>query len=143
MTIHLDTGRIDDVLHVVYVSTLSPDFDHTLFATICRTSRTRNAQQGVTGLLLFDGLQFVQWLSGPHAKVTALMAAIARDERHHDVRVVYESPTPPMSPPSNWRAGFVGPEAVEAFLATVGQAQSFITDGLDRLVGDADFEPEN
>jgi hypothetical protein len=142
MSDRFDTARDDAVLHVVYVSTLSSDFDYSCYASICRTSRARNEQSGVSGMLLFDGQQFVQWLFGAHATVTALMSAIARDPRHSDIHVVYESPTSPLTLPVKWRAGLVGPEAIEAFVATVLQAQTAVSHGLDRLVDEADFDPD-
>lgn len=129
-------------LHVVYVSELAPSCDFTAYAAICRTSRACYARAGISGMLLFDGLQFVQWLFGPSAAVAQLMETIARDARYRDLRVVYESAAAPLPPPPAWRAGFVGPEAIESFVASFAAAQVSIVKALGRLIEQGDFEPE-
>jgi len=48
-------------------------------------ARARNAAMQVTGLLLFDGVHFVQLLEGPDAAVSRIFDAIQRDETHKNV----------------------------------------------------------
>ena len=52
------------------------------------TSRTRNAEAGITGTLLFTRLFFVQALEGPAAAVEAIFDRICCDLRHVNVEVV-------------------------------------------------------
>ena len=52
-------------------------------------ARARNAEHGITGLLVFDGSRFCHHLEGPLHAVDALMNRIADDRRHADVRVLY------------------------------------------------------
>ena len=54
-------------------------------------SNAFNAGAGITGALVFTGSHFSQVLEGPAAAVQALMAAILRDPRHRDVRMLCES----------------------------------------------------
>jgi hypothetical protein len=54
---------------------------------ILATSKTNNGMNGISGLLLFDGLKFVQALEGPDNSVAAAFARICSDPRHTDVRV--------------------------------------------------------
>ncbi|UIY43514.1 BLUF domain-containing protein [Methylobacterium radiotolerans] len=55
---------------------------------ILTVSRSRNAQAGVTGALMFTGLFFVQALEGPTAAVEATFDRICCDLRHSNVEVV-------------------------------------------------------
>ncbi|MCF7769195.1 MAG: diguanylate phosphodiesterase [Achromobacter sp.] len=48
-------------------------------------ARQRNTAMHVTGILLFDGVHFVQLLEGPDAAVDALFESIGRDSRHGNV----------------------------------------------------------
>ncbi len=49
---------------------------------ILQTSRRRNALNGVTGLLIFDGKRFLQALEGSLEAVEATFSRIAVDQRH-------------------------------------------------------------
>ncbi|MGE8657954.1 MAG: diguanylate phosphodiesterase [Achromobacter sp.] len=52
---------------------------------LIRQARARNASLNVTGLLLFDGVHFVQLLEGPAQSVESLFDTIGRDARHKSV----------------------------------------------------------
>lgn len=47
-----------------------------------------NEQRAITGMLLFSGVHFAQVLEGPAPALAALMASIAADPRHREVRVL-------------------------------------------------------
>jgi len=52
-------------------------------------ARARNDALGISGILLFDGLHFIQVLEGPDAAVDELFESISRDRRHcHVVRLL-------------------------------------------------------
>lgn len=52
---------------------------------LIQKARARNASLNVTGILLFDGIHFVQLLEGPAQAVQALFDAIRLDPRHRGV----------------------------------------------------------
>jgi len=54
-------------------------------------SLARNTQLGITGLLIATPEYFAQVLEGAHANVEQVMASIARDSRHSDVRIIHRS----------------------------------------------------
>lgn len=54
-------------------------------------ARRRNAETGVTGVLLFDGARFCQFLEGPEGAVLDPMRRIRADPRHRNVVRVHES----------------------------------------------------
>lgn len=77
-------------LELLYVSVLAPDQRATVVGQIVTQARARNAQCGITGLLVFDGIHFCQHLEGPAEVVQPLMDRIRQDRRHGAVRVLYE-----------------------------------------------------
>ena len=79
-------------LELLYVSVLAPHQRPTVVGQIVAQARTRNAERGITGLLVFDGIHFCQHIEGPPEAVTPLMDRIRQDARHEDVQVLYEGP---------------------------------------------------
>lgn len=67
-----------------------PDTERVV-AQIIDHARLNNARLGLTGALLFTGLNFAQILEGPAQVVDGLMARIAIDPRHQDVVVIEKS----------------------------------------------------
>ena len=78
------------LLELLYVSTLAPDQRPTVVGQIVAQARARNAERGITGLLVFDGIHFCQHLEGTPEVVTTLMTRIQQDGRHQGVRVLYQ-----------------------------------------------------
>lgn len=67
---------------LIYRSRLRGDIDQASLAAIVTQAQTRNAELQVSGILLFDGHQFLQVLEGPLTSVEALFEHISKDERH-------------------------------------------------------------
>lgn len=67
---------------LIYRSRLKGDIDQASLQAIVRQAQTRNAQMQVSGILVFDGHQFLQVLEGPLHAVEALFERISQDERH-------------------------------------------------------------
>ena len=63
-----------------------------IVGAIVAHARARNAERGITGLLVFDGYRFCQHFEGPRHATVKLMDRIGEDPRHTHVRVVYEGP---------------------------------------------------
>jgi hypothetical protein len=78
------------MLHrIVYSSAASPDLSSTDLESMLAESRIRNRAHGITGVLVLVDGAFLQVLEGEQQEVLALMARIARDPRHHDVKVFH------------------------------------------------------
>lgn len=74
---------------VIYTSVLnSEDFDALAVPDIVRNARSKNNLHAITGVLLFDGINFTQYFEGDEAEVDALLANIMRDKRHKNIVVV-------------------------------------------------------
>ena len=57
--------------------------------TILASSARNNPARGVTGLLLYNGRNFLQLLEGEQAELISLMARIGKDERHAGVSILF------------------------------------------------------
>ena len=75
---------------ILYVSQLAPDQPPNVVGRIVTLARSRNAADGITGLLVFDGMRFCQHFEGPPEQVQALMARLNSDPRHTDLRVLHQ-----------------------------------------------------
>jgi methanogenic corrinoid protein MtbC1 len=72
------------------VRSLSPPDLHQL----TEVAQSRNATESVTGLMLYDGGGFFQWLEGPADSVGRVMSSIRRDPRHTDIEVLNDAAVP-------------------------------------------------
>ena len=92
---------------LVYVSTALRLMQPAQMHGLLRASRKRNAQAGVTGVLLYSGGTFMQALEGEEAVVRALYERIARDPRHTDPTVLVAETTTARQF-GFWRMGYYG-----------------------------------
>ncbi len=75
------------MISLTYLSHATAPLDPRQLEDLLRLSRDRNAQEGVTGMLLYVDLQFIQTLEGEEGAVNATMERIGADSRHHSVDV--------------------------------------------------------
>ncbi|MDM0017798.1 BLUF domain-containing protein [Variovorax saccharolyticus] len=75
---------------ILYCSLLAPDQPTEVVGRIVSRARARNADDGITGLLVFDGQRFCQHFEGPREKVRSLMMRLEADRRHTDLCVLFE-----------------------------------------------------
>lgn len=71
----------------LYIST-APTLPREEVDSILASSARNNPQRGITGLLLFNGRNFLQLLEGEEAEVASLMQTITADPRHSGVSVL-------------------------------------------------------
>ncbi len=85
--------RPEELLRLQYVSRAAADLAPGAVQEIVAWSSAFNARADITGALIATGTHFSQVLEGPASAVEPLMASIARDPRHRDVRILYEATT--------------------------------------------------
>ena len=68
---------------LTYISTSRGSGKRSLLAEIEAQSQRRNALVGITGMLLFDGVRFLQVLEGDAAALDETYARIKADPRHY------------------------------------------------------------
>lgn len=90
---------------LVYSSRSTGPFDRAELAQILATSRRRNADEGVTGLLLYSDRTFLQLLEGEEPAVRAAYARISADSRHDEVTLLVDRPVDERECP-DWAMGF-------------------------------------
>jgi Sensors of blue-light using FAD len=73
----------------MYVSTIAPGLAISSVSDIAGKSRIANQRQGITGLLIFDGMRYCQQLEGPQKLVLNLMEKIRHDPRHVNVEIIH------------------------------------------------------
>ena len=71
----------------LYIST-APSLTREEVDAILESSQRNNPERGITGLLLYNGRNFLQLLEGEEAELVALMVWITQDKRHSGVSVI-------------------------------------------------------
>ena len=67
---------------ITYISTARRGLGEADIEAILRSSRSNNGRDAITGLLLHDGLRFLQALEGERTLVEAAFGRIKADDRH-------------------------------------------------------------
>ena len=75
--------------HLVYVSTASEPMSDADLAELLAQSRERNGRNDITGMLLYKDDRYIQLLEGHEAQVQKIFDSIRRDDRHHDVQLLW------------------------------------------------------
>lgn len=120
------TSTTDDLLSVLYTSNARTPFSDDDLAELLAQSRASNAAKDLTGMLLYRGGRFVQVLEGPEQTVRDIIATIAADARHSNMRVLIEQPIAHREF-SDWTMGY------QPIAETTGDAPAGFRDTFDDL----------
>jgi hypothetical protein len=71
----------------LYIST-APSLSREDVQAILATSRRNNGARNVTGLLLYNGRNFLQLLEGEESELVSLMVRISHDPRHTGISMI-------------------------------------------------------
>jgi hypothetical protein len=72
---------------VTYTSLAALDLDEDQLRAIQGAARDLNGIDGISGLLLFNGTHFLQWIEGPPDAIDELIERLRRDPRHGGVEI--------------------------------------------------------
>lgn len=75
-----------------YHSTLADGQSASCVGTIIKVARAFNALHGITGVLLFDGERFCQYVEGAPSTLDALVQRIRTDLRHNQFTPLLHGP---------------------------------------------------
>lgn len=75
------------VTQYLYIST-APSLSREEVDSILESSSRNNPERGITGLLLYNGRNFLQLLEGSEVELVSLMLRISHDPRHSGVSVL-------------------------------------------------------
>lgn len=113
---------------LTYISLASLDLTETDLSEILEIARRRNALEGITGLLIFNGVRFLQIIEGSEAAIDNLVAGLRRDPRHTSFEVQDERAVVERSFPE-WTMQLV--QVSTSFL----EARQQVTDQLPEEIG--------
>ena len=77
---------------IVYMSEAIGQFEEATLLYLLAQCYQANTQNGITGVLMYGGGQFIQVLEGPPAAVRRLYARIAADPRHGRLEILADGP---------------------------------------------------
>ena len=78
------------MLRVAYVSNARFGLNQNDLESIMHISKLRNKLAGVTGVLLFNGVNFMQVLEGERAQTLNIYDRILRDARHSGIKTIVQ-----------------------------------------------------
>lgn len=102
--------------HLVYCSRAAAGVDAAVVDRIVETAQRGNAVRDITGMLVFGGGLFFQWLEGRREQVLELMALIEQDDRHHGIVVLDTGEEFRERLFAGWAMEPVGPDEVRSVL---------------------------
>lgn len=113
---------------LIYTSIAAPGTTYETLRAILDVSVQANLLHSITGMLIFDGVHFMQCIEGPPDAIDQLMNNIQADQRHTDIVVVGTEMTGSRLFP-HWNMGYLNRERP-------------IREMLQRYTGDETFRPE-
>ncbi len=98
---------------LIYVSSATGRLDEAALAEILDVSRRKNAEAGITGLLMYSGGNIPQAIEGEEAAVGALFDRIKTDPRHRGIQKMMAFPIEKRQFP-NWAMAVKRPQDLPA-----------------------------
>lgn len=75
-------------IQLIYASTAKPHLQFEDIQAILTEANQFNQSQNISGVLLYDGIYFLQVLEGDNASIEQLYEKIAKDPRHNDIHII-------------------------------------------------------
>jgi len=91
--------------HIAYVSFSHKVLSEKELEELLIKIRALNKKQGITGMLLYNNLSFIQVIEGEKEKLIQLYEKISKDKRHENIVKLLEEPIKKRVFP-NWSMGF-------------------------------------
>ncbi len=107
------------IWQLLYRSEQSYEMDASDLMKLLFDARTFNRENGITGLLLHHGGQFMQLLEGDQHEVQRLYRKIAEDSRHRDVAIEVNALADRRLFPQ-WQMGYAEAPEIDGHPALVG-----------------------
>jgi hypothetical protein len=109
----------------LYQSHFTAGMDISCVADIVKTARSFNKLHHITGMLVFDGLRFCQYIEGPADSLQVLIGRLGKDPRHQLFIPKHQAPLSGERRFSNWSMAYVlvdGEEPLNEIDALTGQS---------------------
>lgn len=132
---------METLFQYAYTSCIRPEISLTRVNEIVQVSRRNNRLAGITGILVFDGWRFFQYLEGPEDAVRRLVDKLRLDPRHNNYVELLCSPFAGPRRFHKWSMGY-SVSADENLLKTFTNLNaSELIQNMPDLVANIDFEP--
>ncbi|MDB6083275.1 MAG: hypothetical protein JWN43_1156 [Gammaproteobacteria bacterium] len=112
---------MEDLIHVIYVSSAAPDFSEHDAVKFLNEARKANRKNDVSGMMLYIGGSFLQLLEGASANVDVVCHTIFRDRR--EMRSILRESIAEREFPE-WTMGFEAVAPLEA-ARLLGESRPF------------------
>lgn len=80
--------------HTIYVSSATERLSQNELLALLKVARQKNAERGLTGMLLYRDGTYMQFLEGPRSEIDSLLARLREDPRHYGIRILREGILP-------------------------------------------------
>ena len=118
---------------ILYVSVADPTLVSDDIYTLVGNSQQRNSADGLSGIMLYNGSNFLQLIEGDAGPLDACFARIQRDPRHSGVVVMRNDPVAVREFPE-WAMRYsLVDQPIEKTLAAVRDAGAPRAETLDRI----------
>lgn len=118
---------------VLYVSVADPEMGIDDIASLVSHSQSRNSADGITGVMLYNGVNFMQLIEGAAATIDSCYNRIKADPRHSGVVTLRDTPIAVREFPE-WAMRYsLVEQPAELTLAKVRDAGAPRADTLDRI----------
>ena len=115
------------LIQLCYVSTAVRMMSRDELTDILQTSRRKNVQRNISGMLVYKDMSFLQVLEGEAGDVDELYETISADPRHHRLSQLFRIPITRREF-GEWAMGFYHPQTDE--LEFVDGYSEFMNSGL-------------
>lgn len=112
------------MMQLIYASTATSQVDFDVMQKILTQCVAKNNEFGISGMMIFDGKQFLQCIEGNEAEVIQLRKNIFNDPRHQDIHLIGEKEIT-MRSFSQWYMGYLNSKRAirEVFLDISGSEE--------------------
>lgn len=100
------------MIHLIYASSAIAPLTEQELIDLLKQAREKNAQLGITGMLLYKGGNFLQVLEGDEEAVMSLYKTIQNDPRHRQVMTIAKRKVSERTFP-DWQMAFVNLQTVK------------------------------
>jgi len=118
---------------LLYTSRLAAGYGPTEVGRIVKQAREMNAIHGITGVLVFDGDWFAQYVEGAPEAMLVLESHLQADPRHSDFQVIDSGLSGPERRFPNWVMGYADGDIDSTGLNISALAQADTYEALERF----------
>lgn len=97
---------MENLYQYAYLTCIRPEVSLTRVYEIVQASRKNNRRDNITGILVFDGWRFFQYIEGAEDVVLNLVRKLRQDDRHHQFSEILSTPFTGPRLFRNWSMGY-------------------------------------